>query len=94
MFAFWTLVCAPLCDCTVVDYLRQLITQHKDGGHEQRKQAISARLARLQARDKKGLFQWVDELPGAGGHGYFIAMLRSSAVDIVRKHGRELFIDR
>jgi hypothetical protein len=78
----------------VVDYLRQLITEHKDGGHKQRKDAINARLRRLQARDKTGLFQWVDEEPGAGGHGYFIAILRSSAVDIVKKHGQELFIDR
>jgi hypothetical protein len=77
------------------DYLRTLITTAKNGGHKGLKDAVEYRLRALRARDRGGLFEWVDaDSSAAGGHGHFVILLRQDAVDVIRQHGTEIFIDR
>lgn len=77
------------------DYLRTLITTAKNGGHKGLKDAVEYRLRALRARDRGGLFEWVDaDSSAAGGHGHFVILLRHDAVDVIRQHGTEIFIDR
>jgi hypothetical protein len=77
-----------------VDFLRKLITDSKNGGQKALKKAVKYRLSKLTSRDGGELFQWVDGTPGEGGHGYFITIMRGEAVDLIRRYGSEIFIDR
>lgn len=73
------------------DYLEGLVWDSKNGGKKALKDAVQHRLSKLAVRDRAGLFQWVDE---RSEHGYFILIMRGAAVELVKRYGSEIFIDR
>lgn len=72
-------------------YLQELVHDAKNGGEKALKKAVEHRLDRLRQRNSTGLFKWVD---GTSDHGYFIAIMRGTAVHLVKRFGSEIFIDR
>ena len=81
----------PLCAIRPAEYLDELVRNAKNGGKQGLKQAVNYRLSKLEARDSTGLFKWVD---GTRDNGYFIIMMRGAGVNLVKRFGAEIFIDR
>ena len=87
-----TVVSPPVCPAVfTAEYAEELVRDAKNGGEKALQRAVEYRLSKLRSRDKHGLFQWVD---GTSSHGHFIVIMRGAAVDLVKRFGTEIFIDR